>query len=73
MSKINFDQKWVVPRLNRGGGLVLFWKILLTLRMLIPIGILLIRSSMGILRIHGDSLVFMENMKPIGGVRHGAN
>ena len=26
LSKINFDQKWVVPRLNRGGGLVLFWK-----------------------------------------------
>ena len=22
LSKINFDQKWVVPRLNRGGGLV---------------------------------------------------
>ena len=26
LSKINFDQKWVLPRLNRGGGLVLFWK-----------------------------------------------
>ena len=26
LSKINFDQKWVVPRVNRGGGLVLFWK-----------------------------------------------
>uniref|UniRef100_A0A7N2MGE8 DUF4283 domain-containing protein n=1 Tax=Quercus lobata TaxID=97700 RepID=A0A7N2MGE8_QUELO len=26
LSKINFDQKWVVPRQNRGGGLVLFWK-----------------------------------------------
>ena len=26
LSKINFDKKWVVPRLNRGGGLVLFWK-----------------------------------------------
>ena len=26
LSKINFDQKWVAPRLNRGGGLVLFWK-----------------------------------------------
>ena len=26
LSNINFDQKWVVPRLNRGGGLVLFWK-----------------------------------------------
>ena len=26
LSKINFDQKWVVPRLNKGGGLVLFWK-----------------------------------------------
>ena len=26
LSKINFDQKWVTPRLNRGGGLVLFWK-----------------------------------------------
>lgn len=26
LSKINFDQKWVVPRLNRGGDLVLFWK-----------------------------------------------
>ena len=24
LSKINFDQKWVVPRQNRGGGLVLF-------------------------------------------------
>ena len=24
LSKINFDQKWVAPRLNRGGGLVLF-------------------------------------------------
>ncbi|XP_075660413.1 uncharacterized protein LOC142630317 [Castanea sativa] len=26
LSKINFDQKWVVPRVNRGGGLGLFWK-----------------------------------------------
>ena len=26
LSKINFDQKWVVSRVNRGGGLVLFWK-----------------------------------------------
>ena len=26
LSKINFNQKWVAPRLNRGGGLVLFWK-----------------------------------------------
>ena len=26
LSKINFDQKRVTPRLNRGGGLVLFWK-----------------------------------------------
>ena len=26
LSKINFDKKWVVRRLNRGGGLVLFWK-----------------------------------------------
>ena len=26
LSKINFDKKWVVPRQNRGGGLVLFWK-----------------------------------------------
>ena len=26
LSKINFDQKWVAPRLNRGSGLVLFWK-----------------------------------------------
>ena len=26
LSKINFDQKLVVPRQNRGGGLVLFWK-----------------------------------------------
>ena len=26
LSKINFDQKWVVLRLNRGGGLALFWK-----------------------------------------------
>lgn len=25
-SNINFDQKWVVPRTTRGGGLVLFWK-----------------------------------------------
>ena len=24
LSKINFDKKWVAPRLNRGGGLVLF-------------------------------------------------
>ena len=24
LSKINFDQKWVVLRLNRGGGLALF-------------------------------------------------
>ena len=26
LSNINFDQKWVVPRTTRGGGLVLFWK-----------------------------------------------
>ena len=26
LSKINFDQKWVVSRVNKGGGLVLFWK-----------------------------------------------
>ena len=26
LSKINFDKKWMVPRQNRGGGLVLFWK-----------------------------------------------
>ncbi|XP_050245827.1 uncharacterized protein LOC126693745 [Quercus robur] len=26
LSYINFDQKWVVPRTTRGGGLVLFWK-----------------------------------------------
>ena len=26
LSKINFDQKWVVSKVNRGGGLVLFWK-----------------------------------------------
>ena len=26
LSYINFDQKWVVPRSTRGGGLVLFWK-----------------------------------------------
>ena len=26
LSNINFDHKWVAPRLNRGGGLVLFWK-----------------------------------------------
>ena len=26
LGNINFDQKWVVPRTTRGGGLVLFWK-----------------------------------------------
>ena len=26
LSNINFDQKWVVLRTTRGGGLVLFWK-----------------------------------------------
>ena len=26
LGNINFNQKWVVPRTTRGGGLVLFWK-----------------------------------------------
>ena len=26
LSNINFDHKWGVPRVSRGGGLVLFWK-----------------------------------------------
>lgn len=26
LSTINFDQKWVVPRTTKGGGLVLIWK-----------------------------------------------
>ncbi|KAL4605197.1 hypothetical protein ACB092_09G011500 [Castanea dentata] len=26
LSYINFYQKWVIPRTSRGGGLVLFWK-----------------------------------------------
>ena len=55
LSKINFDQKWVVRRLNRGGGLAYFGKILLTLMLLIPTGIILIRLSMETLKMHGDS------------------
>ena len=35
--------------------------------LLIHIGILLIRSSMGILRMHGDSPTFMESLKLTGG------
>ena len=73
LSKINFDQKWVVPRLNRGGGLAYFGKILLTLMLLIPISIILIRLSMETLKKHGDSQVLMVSPKPIGGVKHGVN
>ena len=73
LSKINFDQKWVVRRLNRGGGLAYFGKILLTLMLLIPTGIILIRLSMETLKMHGDSQVFMVSLKPIGGVKHGVN
>lgn len=25
-TNINFERKWVVPRVRHGGGLVLFWK-----------------------------------------------
>lgn len=25
-TNINFERKWVVPRVGHGGGLVLFWK-----------------------------------------------
>ncbi|KAK9992096.1 hypothetical protein SO802_027081 [Lithocarpus litseifolius] len=32
LSTVNFDQKWVVPRTARGGGLVLFWKNLVKLK-----------------------------------------
>ena len=73
LSKINFDQKWVVPRLNKGGGLAYFGKILLTLMLLIPTGIILIRLLMETLKMHGDSQVFMVSPKPIRGVKHGVN
>ena len=29
---IGFDHRWVVPRVGRGGGLVLYWKALINLK-----------------------------------------
>ena len=48
-------------------------KVLLILKLLIPIGIILILLSMGILRMHGDSLVFMVSPKLTGGVKRRIN
>ena len=73
LSKINFEKKWVVPRLNKGGGLVLFWKNNINIKVVDSHRYFMMRSSMGTPKMHGISLAFMESPKPIGGMKHGAN
>ena len=73
LSKINFDQKWVVPRQNRGGGLVLFWKNSINVDVINShryfIDTVIDGNTANAWRFTG----FYGEPKPIGGVRHGAN
>ena len=62
----------MVPRLNRGGGLVLFWKISINIEV-VDSHKYFIDTIINGLRMHGDSLVFMESPKPTGGVKVGVN
>ena len=73
LSKINFDQKWVAPRLNRGGGLVLFWKISINIDVVDShryfIDTIINGNTENAWRFTG----FMESPKLIGGMTHGVN
>ena len=73
LSKINFDKKWVVPRLNRGGGLVLFWKNSINIEVVDSHRYFIDMIINGKLKMHGSSLVFTKSPKPIGEVKHGVS
>ena len=64
-NRIQIDKKCVVERINRGGGLVLFWKNDLVVNA--------ISSSLNqrILKQPGASPVSMANRKHIDGMNHG--